>query len=64
MKMFYIFIETLAVFENYLSQDISTKGNILLILKSTVYGEWKQLKIWKMSHKVVYVWILSSQNHI
>lgn len=53
----------LAVFEKYLSQDISTKGNILLILKSIVYSERKHLKIWKKSHKIVYVWILSSQNH-
>lgn len=35
MKTFYMFTETLIFFKKYMSQDISTRENILLILKST-----------------------------
>lgn len=63
-----MFTETLIFFKKYMSQDISTRENILLILKSTdkwfFYGKWKRLKVWKSSHKIVCICrFLSPQGH-
>ena len=59
MKTFYVIRETLGFFKKYLPQDVFTKGNILLILKSadiSIGSSVGNENIWKSknSHKIVY----------